>query len=166
MDIKELLARANAKSSAPRRVESVQRQVETDSYDELEEFIDNVNTRSANMTPTATGLSKDGEQLQIGDPVVGIHRGQNMSGQIIAIQGDMITVEWKDRTSSTVKSSQLTLSNVDDDYEEQTMYVEAEQPYMGFDKESFTEDTDLESLLRGRSDGSMGTTYGDISSDF
>lgn len=165
MDIKELLARANAKSSNPRRVESVQRKAEADSYDDLEEFIDNVNTQSSDFTPATTGLSKDGQQLQVGDPVVGIHNAQNMSGQVIAVQGDLVTVEWKDRTTSNVKANQLTLSDVDDDFELQTMYVEAEQPYMGFDKESFVEDTDLESLLRGRSDGSYGTSYGDISAD-
>lgn len=165
MDIKELLARANAKSSNPRRVESAKRRVETDSYDDLEEFIDNVNTQTSDFTPAATGLSKDGQQLQVGDPVVGIHRGQEMSGQVIAVDGDMATVEWRDRETTRVRANQLTLSDVDDAYELQTMYVEAEQPYMGFDKESFVEDTDLESLLRGRSDGSYGTSYGDISAE-
>lgn len=165
MDIKELLARANAKSSNTRRVESAKRRVETDSYDDLEEFIDNVNTQTSDFTPAATGLSKDGQQLQVGDPVVGIHRGQEMLGQVIAVDGDMATVEWGDRETTRVRANQLTLSDVDDAYELQTMYVEAEQPYMGFDKESFVEDTDLESLLRGRSDGSYGTSYGDISAD-
>ena len=57
----------------------------------------------------------------------------------------------KGRTKSNVRANQLTLTNVDDDYELQTMYVEAdEQPYMGFDKEAFHEDTDLDSLLKGR----------------
>lgn len=162
MDLKELLARANAK--APIR-ESRQFIKEENLFDELDTFIDNTAVNSTEPTFN-TGLSKDGQQLQVGDPVVGIHRGQNMSGQVIAIQGDMVTVEWKDHTTSNVKAGQLELTNVDDDYEEQTMYIEsAEQPYMGFDKEAFNEDTDLDSLLRGRP-GQSSFNYGNISDDF
>ena len=162
MDLKELLARANAK--APIR-ESRQSIKEENLFDELDTFIDNTAVNSTEPTFN-TGLSKDGQQLQVGDPVVGIHRGQNMSGQVIAIQGDMVTVEWKDHTTSNVKARQLELTNVDDDYEIQTMYIEsAEQPYMGFDKEAFNEDTDLDSLLRGRP-GQSSFNYGNISDDF
>ena len=55
--------------------------------------------------------------------------------------------------TTKVKINTLELSNVDDDYEEETMYIEAAQPIqtMGFDKESFVEDTDLQSLLNGDS---------------
>ena len=162
MDLKELLARANAK--APIR-ESRQSIKEENLFDELDTFIDNTAVNSTEPTFN-TGLSKDGQQLQVGDPVVGIHRGQNLSGQVIAIQGDMVTVEWKDHTTSNVKASQLELTDVDDDYEEQTMYIEsAEQPYMGFDREAFNEDTDLDSLLRGRP-GQSSFNYGNISDDF
>lgn len=162
MDLKELLARANAK--APIR-ESRQSIKEENLFDELDTFIDNTAVNSTEPTFN-TGLSKDGQQLQVGDPVVGVHRGQNLSGQVIAIQGDMATVEWKDHTTSNVKASQLELTDVDDDYEIQTMYIEsAEQPYMGFDKEAFNEDTDLDSLLKGRP-GQSSFNYGNISDDF
>lgn len=163
MDIKELLARANAKAPS-RRVESSSMH-EENLFDELDTFIDNTALNSTEPTFN-TGLSKDGEQLQVGDPVVGVHRGQEMSGQVIAIQDDMATVEWKDHTTSNIKANQLTLSNVDDDYEIQTMYIEsAEQPYMGFDKEAFNEDTDLDSLLKGRP-GQASFAYGNISDEF
>lgn len=150
MDLQEMLAKAYAPAkSTTRKVESKQ-VYETDSFDELEDFIDDVNL-TQNEPNFNVGISKDGHQLQVGDPVTGINAGREMSGQVIAIQNDMVTVEWKDRTKSNVRANQLTLTNVDDDYELQTMYVEAdEQPYMGFDKEAFHEDTDLDSLLRGR----------------
>lgn len=146
MDIKELLARANAK--APIR-ESVSIKEDT-VFDELDNFIQDTATLS--VPPNFNvGLTKDGNQLQVGDPVVGIHRGQEMSGQVLAIQDDKAVVEWKDRETTKVKISTLTLTNVDDDYEEETMYIESAQPIqtMGFDKESFVEDTDLEALLKG-----------------
>lgn len=150
MDLQEMLAKAYAPAkSTARKVESKQVH-ETDSFDELEDFIDDVNL-TQNEPNFNVGISKDGHQLQVGDPVTGINAGREMSGQVIAIQDEMVTVEWKDRTKSNVRANQLTLTNVDDDYELQTMYVEAdEQPYMGFDKESFCEDTDLDSLLKGR----------------
>lgn len=162
MDIKELLARANAKSSIR---ESKSSMSEENLFDELDDFIDNTVTNSTEPTFN-TNLSKDGQQLQVGDPVVGIHKGQNMSGQVIAIQDDIVTVEWKDRTVSNVRAGQLELSDVDDDYEEQTMYIEsAEQPYMGFDKEAFNEDGDLDALLKGRP-GQASFNYGNISDEF
>lgn len=162
MDIKELLARANAKSSMRESRQSIQ---EENLFDNLEDNIDNIALHSVEPDFNI-GISKDGQQLQVGDPVVGIHRGTEMSGQVIAMQGDMVTVEWKDRTTSNVKANQLELTNVDDDYEEQTMYIEsADQPYMGFDREAFNEDADLDSLLRGRP-GTTGLSYGRISDDF
>ena len=148
MDIKELLAKANETS-----LSRALRQIETNQFDELDEFITDASTNS--VPPNFnTGLSKDGNQLQVGDPVVGIHQGRRMSGQVIAIQNEIVTVEWRDRTTSNVKANQLELSNVDDDMELETMYIEAApEPYMGFDKESFTEDTDLEALLKGDATG-------------
>lgn len=152
MDLRELLAKANAK--APMR-ESAAIHEDT-MFDELE---DTIQTTAAYAVPPSfnAGVTKDGNKLQVGDPVTGIHRGQNMSGQVLAIQDDKAVVEWKDRETTKVKISTLTLTNVDDDYEEETMYIEAAQPIqsMGFDKESFVEDTDLECLLRQRVDGSM-----------
>lgn len=164
MNLQEMLAKAYAPAkSTTRKVESKQVH-ETDSFDELEDFIDDVNL-TQNEPNFNVGISKDGHQLQVGDPVTGINAGREMSGQVIAIQNEMVTVEWKDRTKSNVRANQLTLTNVDDDYELQTMYIETnEQPYMGFDKEAFHEDTDLDSLLKGRP-GEV-TSYGNISSDF
>lgn len=154
-NIRDLLAQARATSTQRRPESAVKRTEESNSFDELETFIDDVNLGA--VPPNFnTGLSKDGQQLQVGDPVTGIHRGQEMSGQVIAVQGDDITVEWKDRTSSVVKAGKLTMTDVDDAMELETMYIESdEQPYMGFDKESFHEDTDLLSLLRGDAQGNI-----------
>lgn len=157
MDLRELLAKANAK--APMR-ESASIHEDT-MFDELDDAIQN--TAASAMPPSFNmGLTKDGNQLQVGDPVTGIHRGQRMSGQVLAVQDDKAVVEWKDRETTKVKINTLTLTNVDDDYEEETMYIEAAQPIqsMGFDKESFVEDTDLECLLRERIDGSMSSGSG------
>ena len=158
-NLRDLLARANASATPARRAESANT-VESQ-FDQLDDFIQA--TAVTSVPPNfSEGLSKDGQQLQVGDPVTGIFRGQEMSGQVIAVNGDKITVEWKCQEVSTVKASTLTMTNVDDDYEEETMYIEAAQPIqtMGFDKESFVEDTDLESLLRGDSAGSTSFKYG------
>lgn len=48
---------------------------------------------------------------------------------------------------------------MDTDYEEETMYIESKEPTMGFDKESFNEDTDLHDLLTGRNDGPNGLGF-------
>lgn len=161
-DLKDLLARANAKTS---KVIKESSSIGEDAFDSLEDNIDNLASSSIPLNTGNTDLTKDGNELEVGDPVVGMHKNQRMSGQVIAVDGDDITVEWRDRTVTQVKIDTLELSDVDDDYAEQTMYIEAEEPIqtMGFDKESFVEDTDLESLLKGdsASTGSSNFKYGD-----
>lgn len=146
-NLRRLLERANA----PKAVKA-----ETNVFDELEDFSQNLATSSSQFMPASNvSVTKDGQELQPGDPVTGLHRGQNMSGQVLSVNDDTAVVEWKDREITRVKISTLTMTNVDDDYEEQTMYIESNEPNMGFDKEAFVEDTDLESLLRGGADGSI-----------
>lgn len=134
---------------------------ETNMFDNLEEFIDSV---SNSEVPVEGDYAPDG--FQVGDPVVGLHKNQRMSGQVIDVDRDNITVEWKNHDVTQVKADTLELSNVDDDYEEQTMYIESNEPNLGFDKESFVEDTDLQSLLNGsninESSGNLGFKYGDL----
>lgn len=181
-NLKELLARANAKIDAPAapaakdntakvkpapthephitKVESAAA-LETNQFDDLDDFMTGLN-QTAVPPNFNQGVTKDGNKLQVGDPVVGLHQGQRMSGQVIAVQGDNATVEWKDRRTSTVPINTLELTDVDTDYEEEALFIEAAEPIqtMGFDKESFVEDTDLESLLRGGADGtSSGFKY-------
>lgn len=143
-DIRDLLNRAMAQ-----RVTETKSVQEDTLLDDLDGFVQDV---AASQMPVSTAnMTKDGQQLQVGDPVTGIHRGQNMAGQVIAIQDDKAVVEWKDRETTKVKINTLTLTNVDDDYTEETMYIEAAQPIqtMGFDKEAFVEDADLHDLLKG-----------------
>lgn len=156
-DINELLAKAYGKASFN---ESAHKS-EDNQFDELDTFITNAttNTIPTNMT---INIAKDGNQLQIGDPVVGIHKGMRMTGQVLSLEpkDGTAVVEWRDKTKSRIKTSQLELSNVDDDVELETMYIESDEtnskePYMGFDKESFTEDTDLECLLKGNANGDI-----------
>lgn len=127
---------------------------ETTPFDELEDEIQDLATNSLPINDL--DLTQDGQSLQVGDPVVGIHQGYDMSGEVIAVNGDNITVLWKDRTQSTVKANTLKMTDVDSDYEEQAMYIESYEPTqnLGFDKESFNEDTDLYSLLHGDDAGS------------
>lgn len=161
-NLRDLLAKANAGRTIRTYESSIKS--ETNSFDELEDTISDLAVDSV-ATNFNTGVSKDGIQLQVGDPVVGTHRGQNLAGQVIAIDGDMVTVEWKNKETSRVRANTLTLSDVDSDYQEQTMYVEAVQPNMGFDKESFNEDADLEDLLKGRvGESASGASfkYGDV----
>lgn len=152
MDIKELLAKANAPASS-RKVES--QKAETNSFDELGTFISDIN-QSSPLQPNIDYGTNLPEQFEIGDPVVGMHKGQKLAGQVIDVNGDKVTVEWKDKEVTVVSANQLELSDVDTDYEEQTMYIESNEPYMGFDKESFNEDSDLEALLRGDANGNIG----------
>lgn len=130
------------------KVES--RLTEENQFDELAQYIDDAANTSVPPNFT-TGFSKDGNQLEVGDPVVGIHKGQNMSGTVVGVEGDNITVEWRDKSVTEVKAQTLQMTNVDDDYELETMYIESYEPdqTMGFDKESFNEDGDLEDLLKG-----------------
>ena len=134
--------------------------IQENQFDDLDGFMSDL-SNTAVPPNFNSGISKDGNQLTTGDPVVGIHRGQRMNGQVIAVNGDKVTVEWKDRSVTEVPADSLELTNVDDDYAEETMYIESNEPIqnMGFDKESFVEDSDLESLLRGRADGSLGETF-------
>lgn len=136
------------------KVESV-RTPETNAFDEMEEFMGDINTTAI---PPETDYAPDG--LQIGDPVVGMNRNQRMAGQVIAVDNHMVTVEWKNRDVTQVPADQLQLTNVDDAYEEEAMYIESVEPNMGFDKESFVEDTDLKSLLEDRIEGGAGTSSG------
>lgn len=174
----ELIAAANAKSAQPKaqtsqvktkemekpavhktKVESSQPMFEEDSFDLLEDTIQDIAVTSVEPSFNM-GISKDGNKLELGDPVTGIHKGQNMRGEVVGIEGDNITVQWKDKTVTQVKADTLTMTNVDDDMMEETMYIESVEPIqnMGFDKESFVEDTDLDSLLRGSS-SSTGSSY-------
>lgn len=141
------------------KVES--RTSEANQFDELEQYIDDAANTS--VPPNfMTGFSKDGNQLEVGDPVVGVHKGQNTSGTVVGVEGDNVTVEWKDKTVTEVKAQTLQMTNVDDDYELETMYIESYEPAqnMGFDKESFNEDGDLEDLLRGgATSSSSGLSY-------
>lgn len=166
-NIKNLLARANA----PIRAKESSVTSETNALDELQDTTQDIAINSMPFTMNSgcnSTLTKDGQQLQPGDPVTGIHRGQNMSGQVLSVKDDTAVVEWKDREITRVKIASLTMTNVDDDYEEQTMYIESKDPVpnMGFDKESFVEDTDLESLLKGGANGSLDSgvsfKYGDL----
>ena len=92
-NLRDLIAKANAKS--PMRDSSSMS--EENSFDELDNYIQDISTSS--VPPNFnTGITKDGNQLQVGDPVVGIHRGQRMSGQCIAIQDDKAVVEWNDQS--------------------------------------------------------------------
>lgn len=134
---------------------------ETNMFDNLEEFMDGLNTSAI---PPESDYAPDG--FQVGDPVVGIHKGQRLSGQVIDVDRDDVTVEWKNHDVTQVKADTLELSNVDDDYQEEAMYIESQQQNLGFDKESFNEDSDLHSLLNGRDDeaspSGLGFKYGDI----
>jgi hypothetical protein len=134
--------------------------VQEDAFDDLDTFMSDI-SQSAVPPNFNDGLSKDNQQLQVGDPVVGMHQGQQMSGQVIGINGNKVAVEWKNRDQSTVPANTLTLSDVDYDYEEETMYIESAVPIanMGFDREAFVEDTDLKSLLEGKPDGSFDCKY-------
>lgn len=152
----------SAPTYQPHRTKVESRTAETNMFDNLEDCIDGLDNT---LIPPESDFAPDG--LQVGDPVVGIHKGQRLAGQVIDINGDYATVEWKNHDISSVKVDELELSNVDDDYEEETMYIESVQPNMGFDKEAFVEDTDLKSLLTGRdyeseSNNGMGFKYGDI----
>lgn len=151
-NLRDLLAKANAVTAKPVIRESAPK-VES-SFDDLDTFIQDISATTGTQNYDMD-LSKDGNALQVGDPVVGIHRGQNMSGQVIAVNGNKVTVEWKDHSVTEVTADTLELSNVDDDYIEETMYIESSEAIqtMGFDKESFVEDTDLDSLLRGGASG-------------
>ena len=134
---------------------------ETNLFDNLDEYMDGLQTADI---PPATDYAPDG--FQVGDPVVGIHKRQRMSGQVIDVDRDNITVEWKNHDVSQVKADTLEISNVDDDYELQTQYIESKEPNLGFDRESFVEDTDLHSLLHGidenASSTGLGFKYGDL----
>lgn len=134
---------------------------ETNMFDNLEEFMDGLNTSAI---PPETDYAPDG--FQVGDPVVGIHKGQRLAGQVINVDRDDITVEWKNHDVTQVKADTLELSNVDDDYVEQTQYIESREQNLGFDKESFNEDSDLHSLLSGRDESAgsngLGFKYGDL----
>lgn len=133
---------------------------ETNMFDNLEEFVDGLQTTEV---PPESDFAPDG--FQVGDPVVGIHKGQRLSGQVIDVDRDDITVEWKNHDVTQVKADTLELSNVDDDYQEEAMYIESHEQNLGFDRESFNEDTDLHSLLSGRDEASpsgLGFKYGDI----
>lgn len=159
----ELIARAKSQKGATPSVEKSQvrnrkaqgkpdihktkvesRTQETNMFDDLEEYIDNVSNSSL-----APDVELDEKDFQVGDPVVGVHKGYKLAGQVIDVNGDNITVEWKNHDVSQVKADDLELSDVDTDYEEQTMYIEAKEPNLGFDKESFNEDADLHDLLTG-----------------
>lgn len=159
----ELIARAKAQKAAVGRVEKSQVRNrkspteiqhhktkvesnirETNMFDNLEEYIDGVNTTAV---PPELDPAIDG--FQVGDPVVGVHKGYKMAGQVIDVNGDNVTVEWKNHDVTEVKADSLELTDVDTDYEEETMYIEAQEPNMGFDKESFNEDADLHDLLTG-----------------
>lgn len=161
-NLKDLLARANAKTSM-RETSSCN---EENQFDELDSFIQDT-ARTVVPSNYNVGLTKDGNELQVGDPVTGIHKGQKMSGQVININGDSITVEWRDRSTSTENIGNLILTDVDSAYEEETMYIEADQTRqsMGFDKESFVEDSDLESLLKG-SESNTAFKYGNSINEF
>lgn len=165
--LSELIAKANAKAgdtqkvqtskttqkSAPdykihkTKVESAAN--ETNTFDDLEEYMSNIDD-TAIVPGYGDDVTKGGNELEVGDPVVGMNRNQRMSGQVIAIDGPNATVEWRNRDVTQMPIDQLELTNVDDDYEEQTLYVESEVPNLGFDNEAFVNDSDLESLLKDR----------------
>lgn len=143
--LRDLLNQANETSS---------RRNETDMFDELEDSIQSLATSTVPMQ--SDSLTKDGQSLEIGDPVTGIHQGYNMSGEVIGLDGDRAIVRWRDNTQSKVKINTLTMTDVDAADEQEELYLESYEPVpnMGFDKESFNEDIDLESLLKGDSNSS------------
>ena len=104
----ELIAKAKAKHSIkdtsndskvrqksaptyqPHRTKVESQTAETTMFDNLEDYIDGL---SNSAIPPETDFAPDG--LQVGDPVVGIHKGQRLAGQVIDVHGDYVTVEWK-----------------------------------------------------------------------